>query len=469
MKKILISLLFISITGISNAQTKFADSLKTVLTNTINPLDRFNLLTKILENQSFFRGGNIDSADCIRLLQIAQQLKNDSLLATSYNWIGSYFSFTKGDNATALEYYFKALPLAEKANDKRRISSLDFDISLAYYALQNNKAAVQYVQKGGADLPDKSHPLYDFMLLQYQRGMATWYLMIKQPDSALYFGQAFYETSRKINSIAQRFNALTAIADAYTQSGENELADVYVKKIIAINDSVKMIPIKLRFSDYYIPALLSKRNIPEAMVQAKQLLTVGELNNNNNVKLAAAGFMRQVFDSLHNKDSAYYYARLEATINAQIFSQNNINKIQALAFNEQIRLIEEEAKKTEEERRRKENIQYALLALGIITFIIIFLLLSRSHITNTKLIQFLGVVALLLVFEFLNLLLHPFLERITHHSPLLMLLALVCIAALLVPLHHKLEKWATHKLVEKNKQVRLAAAKKTIEQLGKEI
>jgi hypothetical protein len=75
------------------------------------------------------------------------------------------------------------------------------------------------------------------------------------------------------------------------------------------------------------------------------------------------------------------------------------------------------------------------------------------------------VTALLVVFEFFNLLLHPFLQRITHHSPMLMLLALVCIAALLVPLHQKVEKWATSKLVEKNKQIRLAAAKKTIQQL----
>jgi hypothetical protein len=79
--------------------------------------------------------------------------------------------------------------------------------------------------------------------------------------------------------------------------------------------------------------------------------------------------------------------------------------------------------------------------------------------------MFFGVIALLIVFEFLNLLLHPFLEKVTHHSPVLMLLALVCIAALLVPLHHKLEKWATTKLVEKNKQIRLASAKKTIEEL----
>jgi len=71
----------------------------------------------------------------------------------------------------------------------------------------------------------------------------------------------------------------------------------------------------------------------------------------------------------------------------------------------------------------------------------------------------------LIVFEFLNLLVHPFLERVTHRTPLLMLLALVCIAALLAPFHHRLEKWATHRLVEKNKQIRLAAAKRTIEKL----
>jgi hypothetical protein len=72
------------------------------------------------------------------------------------------------------------------------------------------------------------------------------------------------------------------------------------------------------------------------------------------------------------------------------------------------------------------------------------------------------VVALLVLFEFLNLLLHPFLEELTHHSPLLMLLALVCIAALLIPLHHHLKKWATIKLVEKNKQVRLRKAAKLL-------
>ena len=50
-----------------------------------------------------------------------------------------------------------------------------------------------------------------------------------------------------------------------------------------------------------------------------------------------------------------------------------------------------------------------------------------------------------------------------------MLLALVCIAALLVPLHHRMQKWTTTKLVEKNKAIRLANAKKTIAKLEDKI
>ena len=119
----------------------------------------------------------------------------------------------------------------------------------------------------------------------------------------------------------------------------------------------------------------------------------------------------------------------------------------------------------QEAEAHKENLQYIFIALGIIAFFMIFILFSRKHISNTKVIEFLSVVSLLIVFEFLNLLVHPILEKITHHSPLFMLLSLVALASLLIPVHHKLEHWAVNQLVEKNKSTRLAAAKKTVEEL----
>ena len=86
-------------------------------------------------------------------------------------------------------------------------------------------------------------------------------------------------------------------------------------------------------------------------------------------------------------------------------------------------------------------LEFVIVGVTILIVMIAFLLLSRTIIVNARFIIFLGAMALLLFFEFINLLLHPFIENITDHSPTLMLVALVLIAAILVPLHHRLEKW----------------------------
>ena len=121
--------------------------------------------------------------------------------------------------------------------------------------------------------------------------------------------------------------------------------------------------------------------------------------------------------------------------------------------------------KEKSNQQRKQSIQYAAIAIVIITLLLFFLLLSRSIIVNEKLIEYFNIIGLLIVFEFINLVLHPYLDTFTHHSPVLMLLIMVIIAAILVPVHHRLEKWLTQRLVLKNKKIRLAAAKKTIEML----
>ncbi len=84
---------------------KKLDSLKDVLAKTTKPFDRFNALLNIAETVSF-NAGDPDSALCTQLLQIAQEIKNDSLLAISYNLVGQYVSRVKGDNAGGLEYFF---------------------------------------------------------------------------------------------------------------------------------------------------------------------------------------------------------------------------------------------------------------------------------------------------------------------------------------------------------------------------
>lgn len=466
MKKIIFFSCFIITIQTAFAQNKTADSLKIVLSKISKPIERFNLLNKIFETNDITLGTLQDSSTGLQMHRIAQQLNNDSLIAISTNVIGNYFR-GKSDIPTALDYFFKAIPLAEKVNDKRRISSLYFDIAECYYNLLNLEKCYKYAITGAQNLPDRDSPMFDYMAVQFYRTMGNYYLKKNMPDSALKQIHELEEVNSRLKRISYILYSYIQNGTAYYQLGENDLAEIYFKKARVVSDSIATPGRTQLFINAYIPYLFATNQVEKARQQAFELLNIGIQIDNNLTKLNAAGYLSQAYNRLHQSDSAFYYLSLESSLKDSVFNQTNINKIQALAFNEQIRRIDEEAKQVMAEQQRKQNIQYALLALGIITFVILFLALSRRHITNTKVIQFLGVVGLLVVFEFLNLLLHPFLERITHHNPILMLLALVCIAALLVPLHHKLEKWATHKLIEKNKQIRLAAAKKTIEELEK--
>jgi hypothetical protein len=224
---------------------------------------------------------------------------------------------------------------------------------------------------------------------------------------------------------AKELNTIyTDVAQYYYDSNQNDSSVVYAKKAIAVVQQTAF----------------STRNIKPS----KLLLDIYRISN---------------------IDSAFKYSEIYRIANDSLFSAKIIQQTQLMTFEDDLRQQKLVSEKIKTEAQRKQNIQYALIALGIITFIIMFLLLSRSFITNTKLIEFLGVMALLIVFEFLNLLLHPFLERLTNHTPLLMLLSLVCIASFLIPLHRRVEKWSTAKLVEKNKKIRLANAKKTIKKL----
>ncbi len=468
MKKIFTAAIFIFSAYCGYAQNKYADSLKNILAGTTDPFEQFFLLHKIEGSIFIYGDGNADSAICIRLYQIAQQLNNDSLLAISYNWIGDYFLSDKGDAATALGYLFKGVPLAEKVNDRVMVSSLYLDIAVVYFNLNNPEEAVKYIRKAGASLPLRESPMYDYMARQYQSTMANYFILEQQPDSALHFVQQLNEINLRLKSTVFETQAATLSGALYDEMGDKTLAEFYYLKANAFADSGKYYDTKLFIKKKYTLFLLHNNKVTEAGEQVAKLLELGSRINNNNMKLAGAGFLKQVYAKRNMADSAYYYSRMESSVKDSIFSQDNINKMQALAFNEQLRIAEDTAKNTAAAEQRKQNIQYALIAVGVISFIIIFLLLSRSLITNTKVIEFLGIIALLIVFEFFNLLLSPFIQNITHNIPLLMLLASVCIGAFLIPAHHALEKWTSKKLVEKNKKIRLANAKKTIEKLEAE-
>ena len=465
MKKIITLFCFIACMHSAFAQNPNVrrDSLYQLLKQAQTPAGQF---AAWLDIGNYYReSGEPDSLQYAngQLLKIASGTNQDSLLAKAYLQIGSYFG-NISDYKQALEYQFKSLSFAEKAKSIIGIWVASKEVGVTFKQLKNYNEALRYLKKAETFVKEASLVSIQPYNRTYTH-LSEVFLGLGQPDSALRYIQLANESTVKEKDAYGYARVLYIFASVYKAKSDTDLAESYYKKCIAFSDA----------ENIYAPYVTATTDYGQYLYDTKQYnsskaYTLNGFNKAKDAKnkvgmIDAAALLRKVYYAIGQKDSSYFYADVKDAYSDSVFNEQQRNQIQNLSFSQQIKEKEEQAKLSEEADQRKQNIQYALIALGIIVLLTLYLLLSRSFITNTKLIEFFGVVALLIVFEFLNLLLHPFLERITHHSPVLMLLALVCIAALLVPLHHKVEHWATAKLVEKNKKIRLASAKKTIEEL----
>ncbi len=387
----------------------------------------------------------------------AQALSN---LAGSLWWAGNY--------PDAKETYFKALQIAEPLADTMLIGSIYNGIAMVNRNAGNYREAINYYTK--AENLTRNIPNNQVLnTLLVDKGKS--YEQLGILDSAYTYVQEclamYFRRFQGKNVYGGGIHSAMGII--YSKMGKEQLAVEFFRQSFQLNSEVNNIRLLARgyceFAEHF--DRFNQRD--SAIYYATKGLLIDQKFNLLVQQLQASTLLTKLYKQENKIDSAFKYQQLMIDTRDNIFSNEKINRMQTLEFNEQLRQQELATEKSKFEEERKQNIQYALIAIGLVTLIILFLFLSRSFITNTKLIAFLGVIALLLVFEFLNLLLHPFLERITHHSPVLMLLALVCIAALLVPLHHRMQKWTATNLVEKNKATRLANAKKTIEKLEDKI
>ena len=222
MKKLLICLYSLTLVQSSFTQNK-SDSLKAVLAVTTNPIKRFDLFSKIGEEYFSSGNNNLDSASCLKMLQIAQQLNNDSLLAISYNFVGNLFLFNTGDYSKSLEFFFKGIPLAQRTNDKRRLSSLYIDISIVYENLGNRDEQIKYIRKAEAALPDKNSPMYNYMVRQVQYNYSRYFLFMQKPDSAMHYTQALNETNLRLPSFLYETYAQMLLGAVHEQLADNQI------------------------------------------------------------------------------------------------------------------------------------------------------------------------------------------------------------------------------------------------------
>ena len=397
-------------------------------------------------------------------LALSRKIRFEKGVARSLTIIGNVY-FVLGDYSKALAKYLDVLKIRERNyNLNGQFSSMG-NLGLVYTELKNYRLSLEYHFKDlqwCEELGNKKR------IANTKVNIASTYKQMGLYDSSILFAEQAKLLASKTNYYGAEGEALTYLGEISFLKGENGLALEYCRLSFPLL-------IKAQYINVHCMAYLNTAGIFEKLHQkdsvlfyARQSLQLAKERSFIKEVRNAAQFLSHYYRKI-SADSAFYYQDISKAMNDSIFSQEKQNAIQSMTFEETMRQQEKEADKFKEEEDRKHNLQYAAIAVAIFTFVILFFLFSRSVVVGDKFIRFFGILGLLAVFEFINLFIHPHLAHFTNDSPVLMLVILMCIAALLIPLHHKLEHWITHKMIEKNKKVRLASAKRTIEKLAGEI
>jgi tetratricopeptide (TPR) repeat protein len=391
-------------------------------------------------------------------LQLAKRL-NYKRGVIQANTMITGINFVKGNYYRGIQVITENLRMGEEMKDQYVINfSLQYLTNL-YKDMGDYNTALQFSLR--AKRIDDSVGLIRW---ETYRDIGNIYERLDRLDSALKYTQRSYELELSDNGGNHPYPPFI-LGNIHRKSHNYELAMAYYH--ISLSRALKNYIYKDVIDNFNgMSKLFEETKKPDSVIfYSKEALRYHGIVSYTKGAQEAAAALAKTFRLAGNVDSSLKYFELSTTLKDSLYNQEKVMQVQNLAYGEQQHLKEIDEANAKQAEERKHNLQYALIGIGLISFLILFFLLSHSIIVKTGLIKFLGIVGLLLVFEYFNLFIHPYLGRITDHSPIWMLLILVCLAALLVPLHHRLEKWITHRLAEKNKRIRLNAAKKTIADL----
>ena len=391
------------------------------------------------------------------MLDLATELKLDTLLAVANTTVA--YSCRESDPGTGLQYLYKALEHAERGGDPDQIGWVEKEIGILFKQFGQYRVAITWLKRGEAIITQVGE------VNRTACHMSEAYGALGLLDSALFYAQRSNVITSAANDPYGYARSQLTIGKAYTAKGEPDMAELFFKKTIAVCDSFQVHRVMPAALVGLAKVRLAMKDAEDAIALGRRALDVAERTENLPASVEATDLLERAYHAAGKPDSAYVILKLHAALQDSLVNAEALSKVENMRFSEQLKDKEEERIKAEAMTERSRNIQFGIIALIVITLGIFLLVFSRTAVVGARAIKNLSLIALLLFFEFINLLLHPFLDRITNHSPILMLLCMAAIAGLLIPLHHRMEQLITNMLVSKNNRVRLEAARRTIEEL----
>jgi len=428
------------ITAHAGAQKQRFDSLNLKYASEKTDTNKVTLLWQMAEAVNLY---NPDSSVAFaqKALYLARKIKftnGESLslgvLATAFTRIGNY--------PKALEFYLQKLELEESRNSPRDLASALINIGILYVFQEQYADALNYYKQ--ADSVIRQNNVTDLRYFIFLN-LGDVYERLNAIDSSFFYYNKSLNVAADIQNIDYAGTSLVGLGHVYFKKNMLDSAlQNYLQAIIYLqaSDDVDIIC----EADLGLAKLYGKRNMNDsAEYYAIRSFDLAKQSGFESRQLDAAAFLTDYFKKTGDVKNALQYSEALRILNDSVYSKAKIRESQIISTNEQLRQNEIAENKIKAEEERQEQLQMLLIGIFIVVFFLVTLLLNRVKV-HYKIIRFFGIVSLLMMFEYLLLLLNPWIEQFTNHAPVFEILIFVVIASILTPAHHKIEHWLIGKL-----------------------
>lgn len=439
--KLLLSAIFCLSMQVGYCQYKYTDTLMNIIRHAKSDSVKANAMYYLSYHYQVYKP---DSA-----LLIAQQLYDFSLEKKYFNgqsialdgMAGAFLRM--GDNTKALEYYLKRLKIEEERKVPYNIAMIYMNIANVYNRDSDTAKASLYILK--ADSIIIANDYNDLKLYAFLNTGNILEKSGRRLSEALSYTQKCYEMAVAQNDSLMIGSALNNFGNIYSKLGNYDAA---IKNYLQSGAYIRAVSDNHTFSEGLLglAAAYQQKGLQDSAKYFAQLAyNISYSNGLLPNAFASSKFLSELYKERKKFDSAFHYQTIMLTLKDSLQGIEKIKQLESLSIQEQLRQNELAALRAREKEEYRQRLQ--LLAIGIaIPFFFFFSIFISRRKVNRRVIHFFGILSLLLLFEYLTLFLHPWVADVTHHSPLLEIVMFVCIAALMVPAHHRIEHWFIKRL-----------------------
>ena len=449
-KPIIFLLLFFgSITA--QSQTTKIDSLQKLLAQPQADSNRVTLLWKLAEQYQFFKPDTtIELAQKAQLL--ASHIKYTEGESRSYA-IMATGQYLLGNYTASLNNYMQKLKIEEQRKSARNYASALNNIGLIYILLSDYEKALSYLYRADSTINAVGGVAKKDLQFGIHTNLGETFYKMKNTDSAKHYFSAALKLAVKNGDGFHQGVASLGLGNVFAANGNDSIAMINYRRAFPFfsdgTNNDMLCETALGFANVF-----QKTAMPDSALRyARLAFEIARKDGFISRELDAANFISRFYKNNNKLDSAFVYMEQAVMLQDSLKGQSKTREAMIISTNEQIRQTEIAEQKLREKESRLQQLQILAICIFIPIFFILTVAVSKIKI-NKSVVRFMGVVSLLLFFEFLILLLHPLIGQLVHHNKILELLVLVMIGAGLVPLHHKLEHIIIEKLTKEKQEIK---------------